>query len=649
MSLDIVLLRDEYDDSRAAGAVNNTPATDGQNTRRVTDAFPYLSLSGGLLSIAGTVSVGNPILSYGAAFARTPGMVMISHVPTLPASLVMGYANALLGTANETFFVLSSTALNAKMGSSGVTVFSPLSFPTKFAIATRATGEFFFTTISGKWCLVGEDKTHATANLYAALYTGSGTAASDKHVIAGYWLPAPLVSDGFSANGPTDGLGHAETSGLGSGGGGVTWNGATWSVSVGKAINTPTLNAELLTNGGMEGPYTGGVASGWSANGTVTASENTSDVHGGTSAQQLSNSSNTTNSISKAGLVAANKWYAFSAYAKRVSGSGSAFIFMNGSSSTTSNATYTLILGTSRATSAHTFFLAGNNATGVFLFDDVSVREITLSSLLSLHASPTPDVFVGADLIVTAGTQAGVALNWDSTSAPTNGIIAYHDGTNCKLEKCVAGVWTTVVSAAATYSANARIIVSKIGTAYRLYYNNALVGSGTISDAGIINNTLHGRFLTDPSSNLDNYTCYASGSGGEYNSSLQIVISGTQTSVLNISAAIATLMQKAVASAINLSESIGRMTFRSQAGQFLLSSSVGKIVVRAVASVISLSDNIAKMVLKAQAAQLMLDSMAAKTIFRAISGAFVLSNSTVSKYGKKIIRTIRLLASRGAK
>jgi hypothetical protein len=64
------------------------------------------------------------------------------------------------------------------------------------------------------------------------------------------WLPTPIASDGFaSAFGTTDGAGHAETTGVGSGGSGVAWTsgGATWSVSGGKAINTPAQGAEIAT------------------------------------------------------------------------------------------------------------------------------------------------------------------------------------------------------------------------------------------------------------------------------------------------------------------------------------------------------------------------------------------------------------------
>jgi hypothetical protein len=67
-----------------------------------------------------------------------------------------------------------------------------------------------------------------------------------------------------------------------------------------------------------------------------------------------------------------------------------------------------------------------------------------------------------------------------------------------------------------TYSSGAVLRVSKVSTGYRVYYNNAFVNNATISDAGIVSNTKHGLFSTDPSNTLDNFVLYASGSGGEY-------------------------------------------------------------------------------------------------------------------------------------
>jgi len=129
----------------------------------------------------------------------------------------------------------------------------------------------------------------------------------------------------------------------------------------------------------------------------------------------------------------------------------------------------------------------------------------------------TPDVLVSADLTI-AGGSAGIVLSYVNAD---NYVLASHDGTNCKLDKCVAGTWTSVISAAATYSSGATIRCIKDGTSYSLYYNNAKVGStSTISDAGLIGNTKHGLFSTYSGNTLDNFTIYDRGVDGCYNAVL---------------------------------------------------------------------------------------------------------------------------------
>lgn len=90
----------------------------------------------------------------------------------------------------------------------------------------------------------------------------------------------------------------------------------------------------------------------------------------------------------------------------------------------------------------------------------------------------------------------------------------------------MAGTYTSVVSAAATYSAGAEIRVIKDGTAYRLYYNNALVGTGTIADAGIISQTLHGIFSTYSGNTIDYVNIYSRGTDGIYDAPLNEVANG---------------------------------------------------------------------------------------------------------------------------
>jgi len=120
-------------------------------------------------------------------------------------------------------------------------------------------------------------------------------------------------------------------------------------------------------------------------------------------------------------------------------------------------------------------------------------------------------------VVVLAQKQAGLVLNLDSAASPANFVVGYHNGTNAVLAKCVAGVWTTVISAAATYSSGATLRVVKDGTSYALFYNNSKVGStSTISDAGIISNTLAGLFSSYSSNTLDNFQLFARGVENQY-------------------------------------------------------------------------------------------------------------------------------------
>jgi len=149
----------------------------------------------------------------------------------------------------------------------------------------------------------------------------------------------------------------------------------------------------------------------------------------------------------------------------------------------------------------------------------VNTAPSGIAQQVTTISSSTADILATVSIAtVSAGQKAGLVTNLDSVSNPQNYILSYHDGTNVKLDKVVAGSATGVISAETAFSANAELRVIKDGTAYRVYYNDELVGtSQTISDASIINNTRHGLFSTDAANTLDNFTLYARGTGGEYN------------------------------------------------------------------------------------------------------------------------------------
>ena len=130
-------------------------------------------------------------------------------------------------------------------------------------------------------------------------------------------------------------------------------------------------------------------------------------------------------------------------------------------------------------------------------FDKVTLKAITLSTTLGTVYDRQSDYVAEVSPTLTAGTQAGLMLNIDDDTNPANFILAYHDGTNAHLDKCVAGTYTSLIDAAAGYGAGRRLIIVKEGTSVTLYYNNAKIGATqTIADAGVKDNTKHTWFST---------------------------------------------------------------------------------------------------------------------------------------------------------
>ncbi len=150
----------------------------------------------------------------------------------------------------------------------------------------------------------------------------------------------------------------------------------------------------------------------------------------------------------------------------------------------------------------------------ILWIDNLVLKPLTLSTLFSSLQGSTADVVASVGVTLTAGVQGGMVLNLDSATSPANFILAYHDGTNANLVECVAGVYTSKIAAAATYSAGAALVVVRNGTEARLFYNNAVVG--TVQTMTTNTGTLHGLFSTDALVSLDNFVLYARGTGGEY-------------------------------------------------------------------------------------------------------------------------------------
>ncbi|MBN1640369.1 MAG: hypothetical protein JXA09_03965 [Anaerolineae bacterium] len=125
----------------------------------------------------------------------------------------------------------------------------------------------------------------------------------------------------------------------------------------------------------------------------------------------------------------------------------------------------------------------------------------------------TVDILVQADL-ARAGDEVGLVLRYADAQ---NYVVAYHDGTNAKLDKVVGGATTSVISGAAAYSANATLVVVADGTSFSLFYDDAKIGAtSTINDAALQTGTAHGLYSANTGNTHDNFSVMPRGSHGEY-------------------------------------------------------------------------------------------------------------------------------------
>jgi hypothetical protein len=522
------LLNDSFTTARTAGTINGTVAEPGPGTRTVVDTNSKLSTTADALSIAtGGFGSGDPGLYYGLQ-TRTAGRLLVAQAVSTTETFGIGFDPNQLSAINHAVrWAGSSRTWQIYVNGLGVSIGNwTIGATYNIAVVMRATGAYFFAKVSGNWQLLYPSAA-GSQDCYPAIAVESSTGVLTVDYIRipdTLWLPTPLVSDGFSGS-TSDGLGHAETSGLGSGGSGVSWTGATWAVSGGVLKNTPTLGSELLVDGGMENWTTATNLTSWSETvvGTSTINQETSVINSGSNALRFDQDASNSQSFVSQAVSTIGRWHLASAYIKsNLTGKVATIGTTNNpwavTLSTNISTTYTQYVVTGRATG--TGFLltrgAGSGSSSIY-FDDVSFKQLTLSTLFRTANFATADVFVSVAVTLTAGTQAGLVLNLDSTSSPANFVSCYHNGSQVVLDKCVGGTYTNLFSSTVTYVAGARLELRKDGTAYRVYYNTVFVGTQqTVSDAGITSNTLHGTFSTYELNEFDNLVIYPTGNSGEY-------------------------------------------------------------------------------------------------------------------------------------
>lgn len=267
------------------------------------------------------------------------------------------------------------------------------------------------------------------------------------------------------------------------------WNGATWTISGNKVINTPALGAELFLTPDFAADANWTKGTGW----TIAA---------GVASKAAGTGSFLTQNVASAGI-----WYRFMwTLLNRTGGSFRARI-TNLSVTRVANGTYVDSIRAG-AVGASIDAFQTSSAGDV---DNASLKALTLSELFATKNFGAARVASSIKATIVSGNPCGLIVNLDSASSPANFVIGYHDGATAKLDKCVAGTYTNLISATTTYSAGAAIEIKQpsAGT-YQLWYNSVQVGADqSVADAAILAATLHGMFQAYEGNSLDDFSILA--------------------------------------------------------------------------------------------------------------------------------------------
>lgn len=503
------LLYDGFFTALAAGSVNNTksesPTSTGSNVvRTVVDAGVLMSVATSALVVSVGAGFNSPNLSYPQQ-TRVVGKMLLTDftAPSVPSRLAFGW-----GTSASGYPVDGIELRNPAIQYSSTTTVLASAYvsatPYKFCVILRGTGAFTFIKggIFTYWTLLWITAVGSAAMFPAVTGQAAGWNINVKNLRIPIllYIPIPLAYDTFTR---ADGaLGSTETVSPD----GVVELARTWNFTVGVwavvsnvAVGTPGNGADIITNGDFSSGVGWTTGAGW----TIAAG-----VAGAVTA---------TSSLTQATGVTGT-WYKATYTLSGFSVGTFQLQFGTTAAVGVADASNATFVETQRALGTAVGIKAVG---GTGTVDNVSFLPLNLKDLFSSLVLATQDVI--ADVAVTSvaalSTQSGVVVNLDSVSTPANFVIAYIDRglAVARLEKCVAGTYTQVISAAITYSAGAVLRVAKTDTSYSLYYNNVQVGAvSTISDAGIISNLNHGLFSTSPLNSLKPFTLWSRGSADNY-------------------------------------------------------------------------------------------------------------------------------------
>jgi hypothetical protein len=526
------LLRDEFSDTLAAGSVNGTPAIPGPGTRAVTDVANKISIGSGVLDFATGEAVNDAL--WLDAVTRLAGKLICYQITPADTDGIAGLGvdvNQSGGSTNRLIFAAGGVLQVISNSEAGYNLNSYTATSYKVVVALRTTGMMWF--IKGgaftNWTLIAAMYSGVTTPVYPnvqALGIAAIFSSSFLRVPRSLWLPAPLASDGMTSLTVTDGAGHAETTGLGSGGANVPWSAAaTWSIAAGLALNTPVALAEMWD--AAAAIFTAGTYA-WVAYGGNTISNDGNALK----VEYIDTANGAVVTLANASDLSADlvvgTWYRLQCDTKVNAGSSVNVRVTTASENTYTEAAtdFTTHVITFRATHATTNnFRVTNMAAGEIVWvDNISLKPLTNAELFrplatSLSANVVAQVKIAA--IPYKATQVGLAVRLDDPTNPTSGIVAYFN--NAGSVDCwefSGATWTLLFTAAKAFVANDSLQLIVDGANVRLIHlTSAGVATliGSTAAASVTTGGYHGLFSTDSGNTLDNFVCYPRGTANEYN------------------------------------------------------------------------------------------------------------------------------------
>lgn len=243
---DVYRQADSFITPISAGSVANTLSEPGPGTRVIYDTGNKLSIASGNLLWTSGVATYDPAIIFNKEILRIPGKIIRFNV-----TLTTGRIGLSLSTTNVASLISTNrkhvidfnpgnikTAADGTANVPGTVSTAPAGTGTFHIILRRIGAYYLFKGLAGTFTyneLVKIDESQLNEILYAAIYsvgTVVSTTIADVVTLDTLWSPSPLVSDGFTVAGTSDGYGHLEgiEGTAGSGGSGVTWTNETGTI-----------------------------------------------------------------------------------------------------------------------------------------------------------------------------------------------------------------------------------------------------------------------------------------------------------------------------------------------------------------------------------------------------------------------------------